>query len=813
MRRFPASFLRAPKDSPSRRGRRRAGRALRASALLAFVVALTPAVDAAAAQAPASITDATTGLSDAATVAPVPVCAPSPPGRATCLAQMLVTRGTSVPVHPRLRRPASPYRLRRPVPPGSHVAAAAVAAAAAPQPGTPAYVQQAYDLASLAQTAGTGTTVAIVDVYDDPTAEADLAAYRAEFGLPACTTANRCFAKYDEYGGTSYPTKADPNYPQWMREISLDLDAVSALCPNCHIALVEAASTNLPDLGLAQLAASRTGASVISDSWYDPLTTSQARTFLTSGDYTFPGITTVAASGDSGYAGAPPNDASTNNFPAALPGVTAAGGTTLEPASSSGVPSGRGFTESAWSLGGSGCNVGASKPAYQIPDTTGCTGRSYADISADADPDTGMQAYDSADGGWTVLGGTSESAALIAAYYALLGSSAQGPQWAYANASLLNDPSTGSNGACPAKIFFICNARPGYDGPTGVGSISGAVTNGAPGVAGPGTNGSYALNVTDDSAQLQGGVYPNNADTTYWWEYGTTTAYGQQTPANDIGSGTNPVSVSDSLPGLSAATTYHYRLVAKNRFGTEYGYDYALTTPAPVTSSPTQGSGQNPPANPSPSPSPPSTTTSNPSVSGIGAGAGSAGALPVGAPGLTNIRVGASASTATVSATIATGGAATTYSLQYGTTRSLGKSFSSSQASGATANVSWTFRNLAPGKVYYFRVVASNAAGTGASVVVGFRTSPVTITRITLSGNVLGVLLRCHGSAACRVRLLGRTGTRLMLSSRATIRGNRSGTVTLRLTKSFQTLATHDRSVLLVLSTWHGSTATVSAPV
>ena len=111
------------------------------------------------------------------------------------------------------------------------------------------------------------------------------------------------------------------------------------------------------------------------------------------------------------------------------------------------------------------------------------------------------------------------------------------------NAGLLNDPSDGSNGSC-SPIAYICQSGAGYDGPTGAGSISGAVATGAPGIGGPGTNGSYTQSVTASTAQLQGGVYPNGSDTTYWWEYGTTTAYGQQTPAVDIGSGNAAVSVS-----------------------------------------------------------------------------------------------------------------------------------------------------------------------------------------------------------------------------------------------------------------------------
>jgi hypothetical protein len=781
--------------------RRRAAWALFTPVLLTLAGVLFPAVSAAAAQAPASITNATTGLSDATSVAPVAACEPSTTFRATCLAQILGVRGTRALVHPRLRRPSSIYRFTRPRPRHGHAATPAVAAAAAPQPGTPAYLQQAYDLAYLSQEQGAGETIAIVDAYDDPNAESDLAAYRSEFGLPACTSANGCFAKYDQTGGTNYPTTVDSG---WELEISLDLDAVSALCPNCKITLIEANTDGTSDLAAAQLEAGMLAPSVITDSWDVDLSGRQARNFPTTGDYTFPGITTVAASGDSAYPGAFNND-----FPAALPGVTAAGGTTLEPDSTSGVQDVRGFTESAWSGTGSGCNLGATKPSYQTD--TGCTGRSYSDISADGDPDTGMQVYDSDDGGWVVVGGTSEASPLIAAYYAVVGSASQGPEWAYKNAALLNDPSSGSNGTCSATISYICNAGPGYDGPTGVGSISGAVVDGAPGVAGPGANGSYTQTVTAGSAQLQGGVYPNGADTTYWWEYGTTSAYGQTTIPTDIGSGTDPVPVTDSLSGLSPGATYHYRLVAQNSIGTEYGYDYTFTTPASSLSS-AGPSNQNPPTTTTQSPT--TTTAQSPTTTTGSGGSGTSGTTPVSAPAVSGVRVGAAATSATVSATIATGGAATTYTLEYGATPSLGKTFSTSQSSRATAAARWTLQNLSPGKIYYFRVVASNAGGTSAGTVIRFRTSPVTIARISTSGNVLGVVLRCHGSAPCHVRLQGRSGTRVLLSGQATIRGNRTSTVKLKVSKSFQTLATRRRNAsLLVLSTWNGLTATVTATV
>jgi subtilase family serine protease len=683
------------------------------------------------------------------------------------------------------------------------VASAAIAAAGAPQPGTPAYLQQAYDLSFLSETAGTTETVAIVDAFDDPNAESDLDTYRAEFGLPACTSANGCFTKVDQNGGTNYPA-SDTG---WDLEISLDLDAVSALCPNCHIDLVEAASAGTSDLAAAELEAYDLRANVISDSWDLPLSGHQAHQFPQTGNYTFKNVTTVAASGDAGYPGT-----STNDFPAALPDVTAAGGTTLEPASASGVASAREFTESAWSDAGSGCNLGASKPAWQTD--TGCAGRSYADISADADPDTGMQVYDSDDGGWVVVGGTSEATPLIAAYYALLGSAAQGPSWAYTNASLLNDPTTGSNGACAASMSYICDAGPGYDGPTGVGSISGAVTTGAPGISGPGTNGTYGSSTTATTTQLAGGVYPNGADTSYWWEYGPTTDYGQLTPATDIGSSTAPVAVSDSLVGLSPATTYHYRLVAQNQYGTEYGYDFTLTTPASSASSPTQGSTTSPTTSTQPPPST-TTTTSNPPVTEGGSGSSGPPIEPAGAPLVTNLKIAPAASTATISATIAGHGAATTYALQYGTTASLGRTAPGSLAtSRSTANVSLTLRNLSPGKVYYVRAVATNTGGSTYSKVIRFRTSPLTITSITTRGGDLLVVLRCHGSAPCRFRLQGRSGTRVMLSSQGSIRGNRSGTVTLALTRAFETLATHSRTATLsVLSTWNGVAATVSATI
>ena len=490
-------------------------------------------------------------------------CGDPGPGRVRCLAQVLVVRSTDALVHPRLARLEMFLHARRRSS-DARSAAAVAAAQSPPPPGTPAYLQQAYDLGYLSGGAGSGVTVAVVAAYDDPNAEADLAVYRSTFSLPPCTTANGCFRKVDQNGAGSYPAVDGA----WEREISLDLDSVSALCPRCRILLVEANSDSFNDLGAAQRQAAQSGASEISDSW-GGVTSSAA--LADSDQFTFPGIATVAATGDAGYQ--PPG---TYWYPAALSDVTAAGGTTLSPASATGIPSPRGFTESAWSGSGSGCNVTVAKPPWQSD--PGCAGRAYDDLSADADPLTGLNVYDADSGGWLMEGGTSAAAPLIAAYYALVGAGATAPAWGYEHRSVLNDPLTGSNGACALLAGYICNATTGYDGPTGVGSISGAVVAGAPGIGGPGPNASYGQRISASGAALQGGVYPNSAQTVCWWQYGLNTAYGRQTHAGEIGSGVVPVTVTGSLVDLRPGTTYHYRLVARNVYGTSYGYDFTLRT-------------------------------------------------------------------------------------------------------------------------------------------------------------------------------------------------------------------------------------------
>ncbi|MGH9302959.1 MAG: S53 family peptidase [Acidimicrobiales bacterium] len=318
---------------------------------------------------------------------------------------------------------------------------------------TPCDLQSAYNLPSAS--AGSGETVALVDAYNDPNAEADLAVYRSAYGLPACTTSNGCFRKVNQSGGTSYP-RGNAN---WSEEISLDLDMVSATCPNCRILLVEASSTSLSNLGVAEDTAVSLGASAVSNS-YGASEFSGETTY--DSYYDHPGVAITASSGDSGYG---------VEWPAASPYVTAVGGTSLYPASGTA----RGWTESAWSGASSGCSAFEAEPSWQqalgLP---GCSARMVADVSAVADPDTGVAVYDTFNtSGWLVFGGTSVASPIVASVYALAsnaGAVGYG-SYPYGHTSSLYDVVSGSNGSCSPA--YLCTGVSGYDGPTGLGTPDG----------------------------------------------------------------------------------------------------------------------------------------------------------------------------------------------------------------------------------------------------------------------------------------------------------------------------------------------------
>ncbi|MEU2268162.1 S53 family peptidase [Streptomyces olindensis] len=342
-----------------------------------------------------------------------------------------------------------------------HGISAKAADATSPSGYGPADLRAAYGLTSASANNGTGRTIAIVDAYDDPNAESDLAAYRSHYGLPACTTANGCFKKVGQTGSTtSLPA---PN-SGWAAEISLDLDMAGAVCPNCHITLVEAKSATMTNLGTAVNEAVALGAKYVSNSYGGGESSADAT--YDSTYFNHPGVAITVSAGDAGYGA---------EYPAASKYVTAVGGTRLTTSSTT-----RGWTESVWSTSstegtGSGCSAYDSKPAWQTD--TGCARRTIADVSAVADPATGVSVYDTygADGqGWATYGGTSASAPIIASVYALAGTPSSGSYPAafpYANTSALNDVTSGSNGTCATSYF--CTARTGYDGPTGWGTPQG----------------------------------------------------------------------------------------------------------------------------------------------------------------------------------------------------------------------------------------------------------------------------------------------------------------------------------------------------
>ncbi len=313
----------------------------------------------------------------------------------------------------------------------------------------PSDLQNAYGLPST--TAGKGQTVAIVDAYDNPRAETDMKIYRSTFGLPVCTTANGCFRKVDQRGGKRYP-RADQG---WAGEIALDLDMVSAICRNCHILLVEANSPSFDNLGTAVNIAVRLGANTISNSYGGQEDSQSAQT--SARYYRHTGVIITASSGDDGYG---------VELPAAFQGVVAVGGTSLMRAGNA-----RGWTEVAWNGTGSGCSRYVSKPAWQ--QDSGCPNRTVADVSAVADPATGVAVYHTYGGnGWNVFGGTSASSPIIASTYALAGNAKTvDSSYLYSHAANLNPVTQGSNGTCIPG--YLCTAGPGYNGPTGLGTPNG----------------------------------------------------------------------------------------------------------------------------------------------------------------------------------------------------------------------------------------------------------------------------------------------------------------------------------------------------
>ena len=353
----------------------------------------------------------------------------------------------------------------------------------------PSSLQSAYALPSAS--AGTGQRVYIVDAYDDPNAESDLAAYRTQYGLSDCTTANGCFQKLNQTGTTS-PMPA-PN-SGWAGEISLDLDMVSAVCPNCGITLIEA-NNNGNGLFTAVKEAATLGAKYVSMSWGGPETGSEAS--YDAAYFKTSGVVYTASTGDGAYSAGV-------SYPATSPSVVSVGGTSLTTAANS-----RGWNETVWKTNstegtGSGCSSDETKPAWQsIISSSVCSRRATADVSAVADPYTGVAVYQTYGGsGWAIYGGTSAAAPIIASVYALAGtpSATDKPaSFPYADTAALNDVTSGNNGSCTPSL--LCTAAAGWDGPTGLGTPNGVAAFSAAGGGGGGGGGGNTVTVTNPGTQ------------------------------------------------------------------------------------------------------------------------------------------------------------------------------------------------------------------------------------------------------------------------------------------------------------------------
>jgi len=327
---------------------------------------------------------------------------------------------------------------------------------------SPVDLKNAYNLSGRALR---NPIVAIVDAYDDPTIKNDLDVYSKQFGLPIlpnCKTdilksSVPCFAKLSQRGTSALP-KANGG---WAVEIALDVETVHAVCENCSILLVEATSPNMNNLMMSVDTAVKAGAVAVSNSYGGP-EFAQEKQF--DSHFNHPGIAFTVSSGDSGYG---------VEYPAASPFVTAVGGTSLYLDGG-----GKYKNENAWSGAGSGCSQFENKPSWQTD--TKCSGRTVADVSAVADPATGVAIYTTTSPkgqkGWFTVGGTSLSAPLIAAVYALSGNipknqQANGLPYSLGSRSNLHDVVGGSNGDCSPA--YLCTGKTKYDGPTGLGSPNG----------------------------------------------------------------------------------------------------------------------------------------------------------------------------------------------------------------------------------------------------------------------------------------------------------------------------------------------------
>jgi hypothetical protein len=587
-------------------------------------------------------------------------------------------------------------------------------------------------------------TIAIVDAYNDPEAEADLRIYDEEFHLPECTTGNGCFAQVNQNGETGNPpfpatvsakqeeealcesTTAEPAVKKaacrtieeadaWSSETALDIEMAHAVCQNCHILLVEAAESEESNLEVAEDTAVRLGANEVSNSWVgnEPLIDSEA--------FNHPGVVITAASGDRGYLnwgrGATEEELYGTragvNYPASSPHVIAVGGTSLEMKGITGAWS-EWSKETAWREGGSGCSLNFNAQPWQseVSDwsSVGCEGRrAVADVAADANPYTGVALYDSVPYiplggglksakvlGWRRWGGTSLATPIIAAMFALAGGShgvAYPAQTLYSHlgSSSLHDITEDGNGRCegdygtgctgsmnPLSLtdcgqgVLICNAGPGYDGPTGVGTPNGIAAF-KPSILPPAKPKApetrSATNITSESVTLNGKLGAESVKTSWYFEYAAGTsctgAGAKMTPEQEDTMLGEPDEVSALIINLQPGTEYEVCLVATNRIGTTSGSESGFVTKE----------------------------------------------IP---PTVDSVSAQSTSTEATIEAITSPDAQTATCEVQYGTSESYGSEIPCEEGLGtrgkrvfARAHVA----GLGPGTTYYFEVVAENKTG------------------------------------------------------------------------------------------------------
>ena len=553
------------------------------------------------------------------------VCAAPAPGHAGCLAQLLVAETAAA------RAYTHPLGVTR-----SHLITAAKASEGVyglrPQDLRGAYFPGEQPDAPVSEP----QTIALVDAYDDPNAETDLEVYDHEFSLPRCTEANGCFKKVNQEGETGDPPIASSEREQeeadgWALETSLDIEMAHAVCQDCHIVLVEADNAENASLEAAEdTAAGKIGATEISNSWggEEPLVDSAA--------FDHPGIVITAAAGDDGYLNW---DASREeveggvkiggvDYPASSPHVVAVGGTSLTLSS----PAETRRSETVWNDGGGGCSLSFKAQVWQSEvldwSSVGCgTGseskRAVADVAADADPYTGVAVYDSVPYvragsglknasviGWTPIGGTSVASPIIASMFALAGGS-HGVEYpartlySHLGSAGLYDITEGGNGECnddyssgctgsmsPLSVtdcgqgVLICNAAPGYDGPSGVGAPNGIEafkparqhTGGGPET--PITEACGGPIGAGGEQRVCGKLNPGaSAKAGYYFAYnrGTSCTGGKETEPMPEVEG-QAIAVSGELTGLEPATQYAYCLIATDASGETSGRALTFTT-------------------------------------------------------------------------------------------------------------------------------------------------------------------------------------------------------------------------------------------